>query len=359
MLPLIVSVSNPDLKPDPDDLLRWYDRHRRDLPWRAKPHEQPDPYRIWLSEIMLQQTTVIAVKPYFERFLQRFPALQNLAEAPVEQVMTAWAGLGYYSRARNLHACANVIMKDHAGQFPDTYEALLKLPGIGSYTAGAIAAIAFDRQVAAVDGNVERVISRLYSIQTPLPQSRPHIRTLTEALVPADRPGDFAQSLMDLGSTICTPRKPACVLCPWRAPCVARINSETELYPKKVPKTLKVPRFGSAFVVERKGGEVLLRTRVEKGLLNGMAEVPTSAWATDYDPLHALLDAPLDARWKPAGTVRHVFTHFSLELTIFKTQVSAGHDALPEHRWVMVENLDQEPLSTLMKNVLRKAGLKL
>src|SRR3954465_9502463 len=222
-------------KPDPRELLAWYDRHRRDLPWRAKPGERADPYRVWLSEVMLQQTTVAAVRPFYERFLKRFPTVKRLAAAPVESVMQAWAGLGYYSRARNLHACAIAVATEHGGRFPDTEAALRRLPGIGEYTAAAIAAIAFNRPAAAVDGNVERVVTRLFLVETPLPKAKPAIRDLAEALVPAGRPGDFAQALMDLGATICTPKRPACAICPWLGACRARAAGVQETLPRKAP----------------------------------------------------------------------------------------------------------------------------
>ncbi len=314
-------------RPEAADLLVWYDRHRRALPWRALPGVAPDPYRVWLSEIMLQQTTVAAVKPYFARFLERFPTVAALAAAPEEAVMGAWAGLGYYSRARNLHACAKAVAE--VGRFPDTVEGLRKLPGIGAYTAGAIAAIAFDRPAAAVDGNVERVVSRLYAIETPIPAARPEIRRLAENLVPRTRPGDFAQAVMDLGATLCTPKRPACALCPWMQPCRARAEGLQETFPRKVKKVAGALRRGAAFVVLRAGDEaVLLRTRPPEGLLGSMAEPPTSEWRADYDPAQALLDAPLDARWKRLpGIVRHVFTHFPLELTVFLARVGAGTPA--------------------------------
>jgi A/G-specific adenine glycosylase len=238
-------------KPRSDDLLAWYDRHRRDLPWRARPGETADPYRVWLSEIMLQQTTVGAVKPFYERFLARFPSVESLAAAPADAVMQTWAGLGYYSRARNLHACAKAVVDNHGGRFPETEAGLLKLPGIGAYTAAAVAAIAFDRQAAAVDGNVERVVSRLFTVEEPLPKAKPLIRALTEDLVPADRPGDFAQALMDLGATICTPKRPACAICPWMTPCQARAAGLQEAFPKKLKKESGQLRKGAAFVVLR------------------------------------------------------------------------------------------------------------
>ena len=271
-------------KPQARDLLTWYDRHRRALPWRARPGEVPDPYRVWLSEIMLQQTNVTAVRPYFASFLERFPTLERLASAPVEAVMQAWAGLGYYSRARNLHACAQVLAALHGGRFPETEAELRKLPGIGAYTAAAIAAIAFNRPAAAVDGNVERVVSRLFLVEEPLPAAKAAIKALTESLVPTDRPGDFAQALMDLGATLCTPRRPACALCPWTAPCGARAAGLQESFPRKPAKTEGALRRGAAFVAIRADAAILLRTRPAKGLLGGMTEPPTSAWAADYDP---------------------------------------------------------------------------
>ena len=341
--------------PQAADLLSWYDRHRRVLPWRALPGEAPDPYRVWLSEVMLQQTTIAAVKPYFLRFLERFPSVEALAAAPEESVMSAWAGLGYYSRARNLQACAKAVAE--AGAFPDTLNGLRKLPGIGAYTAGAIAAIAFDKQEAAVDGNVERVVTRLFAIETPIPAARPEIRRLTQSLVPAHRPGDFAQSLMDLGSTICTPKRPACALCPWMAPCEARTLGLQETFPRKIKKTKGVERYGAAFVAIRSGDEaVLLRTRPPEGLLGAMAEPPTSAWESGYDVAQALLDAPLDARWKRLpGVVRHVFTHFPLGLTVFVARVGLATKAPAGMRFTPRRDLEEEPLPGVMKKVLAHA----
>ena len=337
------------------DLLVWYDRHRRALPWRALPGERPDPYRVWLSEVMLQQTTVTAVKPYFEKFLRLFPDVTTLAAAPEEAVMSAWAGLGYYSRARNLHACAKLVAA--AGAFPDTEEGLRKLPGVGAYTAGAIAAIAFDRPAAAVDGNVERVMSRLHAIATPLPAARAPIRLFTQGIVPRDRPGDFAQALMDLGATLCTPKRPACALCPWMAPCRARAEGLQETFPRKVKKEKGTLRRGAAFVALRAGdGAILLRTRPAEGLLGSMAEPPTSAWLPDYDPAKGLLDAPLDARWKRLpGVVKHGFTHFPLELTVFLARVAAETQAPEGMRFTPRDALDSEPLPGAMKKVLAHA----
>ncbi len=340
------------------DLLAWYDRHRRSLPWRAGPGETPDPYRVWASEIMLQQTTVTAVRPYFERFMTRFPTVAALAAAPSEEVMQAWAGLGYYSRARNLHACAMAVMADHAGRFPDTEEGLRSLPGIGAYTAGAVAAIAFDRPAAAVDGNVERVMTRLFAIADLLPGARPLVRERVLAMMPRDRPGDFAQALMDLGATICTPRNPACGLCPWREPCLARIAGTQESFPRKAAKKAGATRFGAAFVLVRADGAVLLRTRPPKGLLGGMAEVPISEWVAGYELDGAVQDAPVVTRWRQLSPpVRHVFTHFPLELTVFHATAPKGMAAPPGLRFTPAARLGEEPFSSVMLKVLETAGV--
>ena len=343
-------------KPESSDLLAWYDRHRRVLPWRAPSGEAADPYRVWLSEIMLQQTTVAAVKPFYLRFLERFPTVEALAEAPAEAVMQAWAGLGYYSRARNLHACAKAVTDQHGGRFPATAAELRELPGIGAYTAAAVAAIAFGEPAAAVDGNVERVMARLFLVDAPLPHARPAIRMLTEMLVPRDRPGDFAQALMDLGATLCTPKRPACALCPWMAPCRARAEGLQESYPRKLKKVEGRLRRGAVFVALRKDDAVLLRTRPPKGLLGGMAELPTSAWEPDYDPSSAMLDAPLEARWKRLpGVVRHVFTHFPLELTVYSATVSRDTPAPGDMRWTPRRKLGEEALPGVMKKALDHA----
>ncbi|HEY7945622.1 MAG TPA: A/G-specific adenine glycosylase, partial [Casimicrobiaceae bacterium] len=252
--------------PQPADLLAWYDRHRRILPWRleiwrARRGERPDPYRVWLSEIMLQQTTVKTVAPFYARFLNRWPTAEVLAAASLDDVLRAWAGLGYYARARNLHACARAVVERHGGKFPQSLEGLRALPGIGDYTAAAIAAIAFDAPAVPVDGNVERVVTRLCAVEEELPAAKPRIKALAASLLPPARSGDFAQALMDLGATICTPKKPACVLCPWNEACVARARGEQELYPCKAPKREGRLRRGAAFVAVRADGSVLLRTR--------------------------------------------------------------------------------------------------
>ncbi|MFD1333830.1 A/G-specific adenine glycosylase, partial [Methylopila musalis] len=276
------------VRPDPDRLLAWYDRHRRTLPWRAGPGARTEPYRVWLSEIMLQQTTVKAAGPYFLRFLERFPDVASLARAPLDDVLKLWAGLGYYSRARNLHACAIAVMERHGGRFPETEAELLALPGVGPYTAAAIAAIAFDRPAVVVDGNVERVMARLFAVEEAMPAAKPKLRALAAGVAPVRRPGDYAQATMDLGATLCTPKKPACALCPWDDPCRARAAGAPETYPRKSAKAARPQRFGVAFWVERADGAVLVRARPPKGLLGGMTEIPTGAWDETTD-----LSAPL------------------------------------------------------------------
>src|SRR5689334_10080684 len=250
-----------------DALLAWYDRHRRVLPWRAAAGETADPYRVWLSEIMLQQTTVKAVAPYFLRFTARWPNVEALAAAPLDDVLKAWAGLGYYARARNLHVCAKAVSTECGGRFPDTEDGLRALPGIGVYTAAAIAAIAFGRRAVAIDGNIERVIARLYAIETELPAAKADIRARAEALVPQQRAGDFTQAMMDLGAAICTPKKPVCGICPWMEVCEARARGDAETFPRKPPKVEGKMRYGASFVVIRVDDQVLVRTRPTKGLL--------------------------------------------------------------------------------------------
>ncbi len=306
------------------DLLAWYDRHRRVLPWRAAPGEAPDPYRVWLSEIMLQQTTVGAVLAYFERFVRRFPTLNALAAAPIEDVLAAWAGLGYYARARNLHECARVVAA--AGSFPRDPGALRRLPGIGPYTAAAIAAIAFGVPGVPVDGNVERVLCRVLAIRTPLPAAKTEIRAAASALAAdpeaAARPGDFAQALFDLGATVCTPAAPACALCPWREPCAARrLGLQSEL-PRRAAKPDRPLRHGAAFWLTDAAGRVLLRRRPSSGLLGGMTELPGTDWRpAPFSRAEALAAAPMPAEWREAGEVRHGFTHFAVCLAVYAARV--------------------------------------
>ncbi|HTT79286.1 MAG TPA: A/G-specific adenine glycosylase [Stellaceae bacterium] len=318
MPPIIRRTASPR-PPDAAALLSWYDRHRRDLPWRAAPGRRPDPYRVWLSEIMLQQTTVPTVAPYFTRFVARWPTIGALAAASLDEVLHAWQGLGYYARARNLHACAGAVVARHDGRFPDDPAALRALPGIGDYTAAAIAAIAFDRRLAAVDGNVERVVARIFSVDAPLPEAKPHLRALAATLVPDARAGDFAQAMMDLGATICTPRRPRCVLCPWRQSCAAAAAGITEALPVAAAKPERPLRHGAAFWLRRADGAVLLRRRPEQGLLGGMIELPSTPWrAAPWSEAEAVAAAPAVVDWSLLpGTVQHGFTHFRLELVLF------------------------------------------
>ena len=287
-----VKATAGDSFPQPTALLAWYDRHRRTLPWRAPKGARADPYRVWLSEIMLQQTTVTAVAPYYARFLARWSDVRALAAAPLEEVLKAWAGLGYYARARNLHACARAVVEHHGGEFPASEAALRELPGIGDYTAAAIAAIAFDVPASPVDGNIERVIARLFAVTEPLPRAKPELRRLARALTPPRRAGDFAQAMMDLGATICTPKKPACALCPWNQSCAAHARGDAETFPRRTPKREGALRRGAAFVARRADGFLLVRTRPAQGLLGGMTEVPTTEWLPDFDEATALDCAP-------------------------------------------------------------------
>ena len=337
-------------------LLPWYDRNRRILPWRAAPSETADPYRVWLSEIMLQQTTVKAVAPYFLRFVQRWPDVRSLAAAPLQDVLKAWAGLGYYARARNLHACAQAVVQKHAGAFPADENALESLPGIGRYTAAAIAAIAFDRRAMPVDGNIERIVARLFAVEEPLPAAKPAIRALAEMLTPARRPGDFAQALMDLGATICTQR-PACALCPLSEGCEARRRGDPKIFPFKAPKRTGKLRRGAAFFALRADGKVLLRSRPTKGLLGGMTEVPTTEWSAEFDENAALAAAPFAwAKWKKLrGSVSHVFTHFPLELCVYAARLSANTQAPRGSRWVRLADLAGEALPSVMRKVVMHA----
>ena len=318
---------------------------KRALPWRVAEGERPDPYRVWLSEVMLQQTTVAAVRPYFEKFTALWPTVERLAAAADDDVMAAWAGLGYYARARNLLACARAVARDHEGRFPDSEAELLKLPGIGRYTAAAIASIAFGRRAVVVDGNVERVVSRLFAVEEPLPSARAKLHALTDALTPEDRCGDFAQAMMDLGATICTPRAPKCLLCPLSGHCAARLG-DPELYPRKAPKAAKPRREGVAWWLEHRG-EVLLVRRPPKGLLGGMLALPTCAWSGG----EAFPPAPAD--WQEAGSVEHVFTHFALKLRVLRAE---AHER-PEGIWWPVDKLHEAGLPTVFaKAAARGAG---
>jgi A/G-specific adenine glycosylase len=339
-------------EPNPAALLAWYDRHRRDLPWRAPPGARADPYRVWLSEIMLQQTTVATVKPYFDRFVARWPDVSALAAASLDEVLQLWQGLGYYARARNLHACARAVAERHGGIFPDNKAALRALPGIGDYTAAAIAAIALDRREAAIDGNVERVVTRLYALREPVAAAKPRLRSLALELVPAERAGDFAQALMDLGATICTPHRPRCMLCPWRASCAAAAHGVAAQLPAREQKPERPQRYGIAFWLTRPDGAVLLRRRPEQGLLGGMIEVPSTPWQAERWTLsEAVACAPAAAAWVLLpDAVHHGFTHFRLELG-----VAAGEAAVADGIWSPIDRLGEHALPTLMKKVVRHA----
>ncbi|GGL54329.1 A/G-specific adenine glycosylase [Wenxinia marina] len=336
----------------PDDLLAWYDRHARALPWRVPPDARqsgvaPDPYRVWLSEVMLQQTTVAAVRDYFRRFTERWPTVEALAAADDADVMAEWAGLGYYARARNLLKCARVVTAQHGGRFPDTREGLLTLPGVGPYTAAAIASIAFDRPETVVDGNVERVMARLHDVHTPLPAAKAELTALAAALTPQERAGDYAQAVMDLGATICTPRSPACGICPWREPCRARAERTQAELPKKALKKSKPVRQGIAYVGRRADGAWLLETRPPEGLLGGMLAWPTTAWA-EGAPEPA---PPAEADWQDLGAeARHTFTHFHLQLAIRVADLP--HSAVPTRgEFLPHDRFRPAALPTLMRKV--------
>ncbi|MFA7413283.1 MAG: A/G-specific adenine glycosylase [Rhizobium sp.] len=341
-------------------LLAWYDRHHRDLPWRisppmAKRGVRPDPYHIWLSEVMLQQTTVQAVKAYFAKFVSRWPTVGDLAAAPVEDVMAAWAGLGYYARARNLKKCAEAVASQHGGCFPNTEEGLKGLPGIGDYTSAAIAAIAFNRPAAVMDGNVERVISRFFAIDAPLPGSKPLMRARVADLTPRDRPGDFAQAMMDLGATICTPKRPACALCPLRGECRALDGDDPERFPVKAARKQKPVRVGAAFVALSDDGHILLRRRPERGLLGGMTEVPTTGWTARADGATGTADGPFPAAWQACGTVTHVFTHFELRLSVYRAETGDSDRPDVHGWWEPITNLDVQALPSVMKKAISQA----
>lgn len=306
-------------------LIAWYDRHHRALPWRVPPGagRRPDPYHVWLSEVMLQQTTVAAVRDYFLAFTRRWPTVEALAAAPVEEVLGAWAGLGYYARARNLHRCAGEVAR--LGGFPDDEAALRALPGIGPYTAAAVAAIAFDRPATPVDGNVERVMARLFAERAPLPGVKPRLAGRARGLTPAERPGDYAQAVMDLGATVCTPRAPACGICPWRGDCRGRALGIAAELPGRAVRTPKPVRRGWAYLALDGGGRVLTVRRPETGLLGGMLALPSTGWAAEA-PAGA---PPVAAEWQEAGEVRHTFTHFHLRLGVMWARVGRLEHGVP------------------------------
>ncbi|QQR38140.1 A/G-specific adenine glycosylase [Devosia rhizoryzae] len=340
---------------DAEAVLEWYDRHARDLPWRVSPQNRkarnrPDPYRVWLSEVMLQQTTVAAVQKYFLRFTSLWPRVEDLAAAPLDAVLREWAGLGYYARARNLHACAQAVVRDHGGVFPDTAAGLQTLPGVGAYTSAAIAAICFDERIAVLDGNLDRVLARYYALPVPVRDAKDALRGALQIAVP-ERAGDFAQAMMDLGATICAPRTAYCLVCPIQPGCVATREGAPERYPIKPEKAEKPVRRGHAFVMTDASGDVYLQSRPGKGLLGGMTEVPTSIWAEDAgEPIY-----PATGEWRHRGQVVHVFTHFRLELEIWSVTVSP--EALDGGWWSEPAALKGEALPTLFRKVLAQAGM--
>ena len=329
-----------------DILLEWYDAHARDLPWRAPPGEPaPDPYRVWLSEVMLQQTTVAAVKPYFEAFTARWPTVDDLAASPEEDVMAAWAGLGYYSRARNLVKAARAVAE--LGAFPDTEDGLRELPGLGAYTAAAVAAIAFGRRAVVVDANVERVVARLFAIREPLPAARKSIRAHADEITPDNRAGDFAQAMMDLGATICTSRDPKCLLCPLQSVCRGRAEGDPAQLPVKAPKKAKPVRQGRAWWIEQNEAVWLVR-REGTGMLGGMRALPDDGWSAQGDGSG---DPPVDGKSQAAGLVRHAFTHFALELSV--ERLSTGEEPMGEGEWWPLDRLDEAGLPTLFAKAAR------
>ena len=334
-------------------LLKWYDVHRRVLPWRAPAGKRADPYRVWLSEIMLQQTTVQAVAAYYRKFLKRWPTVEALASAPLDDVLAAWAGLGYYARARNLHKAAQAVA-EQGGRIPSTVAELRKLPGVGAYTAGAIAAIAFDAREAAMDANAERVVARFFAVDEPLPGAKPKLLELGRALVPDKRPGDFAQALMDLGASICTVKRPACTRCPWSKGCAAKKRGIAETLPVKGAKPVRPLRRGAAFVARDAKGAVLLVKRPEKGLLGGMLQPPLGPWSEAFPSRdEALAQAPFRAPWKKLpGIVRHGFTHFELEIEVWVCPpVKRGGTGA----WVAFEDLPHAALPTIMRKIIAHA----
>jgi len=336
-------------------LLTWYDRHKRVMPWRTIKNSKKVPYKIWLSEIMLQQTTVTTVGPYFQHFLKTWPTIDELANASLDDVLKVWQGLGYYSRARNLHKCAKLICNNFDGRFPNTEEQLEQLPGIGPYTAAAILAIAFDKPAIVVDGNVERVITRVFGIFKPLPEARPIIKDCAAKLAPKTtrgRPGDYAQAVMDLGATVCRPRKPLCDLCPWEKYCIAKQQNFVDQVPRKAPKKLKAVRKGVVFLALMSDGSLFLRRRPENGLLGGMMEFPSTVWLERSLSLKEICEAaPFKTQWvKITGTVNQAFSHFQLQLQVRvavvndQTQIFGGI-------WVDRDRLDEFALPNLMKKV--------
>ena len=350
-----ISQGSSDIAPR---LLEWYDTNARRMPWRVPPHDhssgvRADPYHVWLSEVMLQQTQVATVHSYFLKFVERWPTVEHLANEHEDEILKQWAGLGYYSRARNLKKCADAIVGNHGGVFPETRDALRELPGIGDYTAAAIAAIAFDEAVPVLDGNIERVMARLFRIATPFPEAKPYTREHLAAVLDDSRPGEFAQAMMDLGATVCTPKKPNCVTCPLNGVCQAHAKGDMEDFPHKAPKRIKPTRKGAAFVLQREDKAIFLRKRGDTGLLAGMSEVPTTNWNSRQDGGIGAGAAPLKADWKRKGHVRHTFTHFHLELEVWFGQVTEAGNL--DGWWSKPDDLPGEALPTVFRKVLEVA----
>ncbi len=336
-------------------VLQWWDTHRRTLPWRAAGGKACDPYAVWLSEILLQQTTVQAATPYFERFIRTWPRVEDLAAASLEDVMRAFSGLGYYSRARNLHACAREIAR-RGGRFPRTEAELRALPGIGSYTAAAIAAIAFGEPATPVDGNISRIVARLFAIEEPLPAARSKIYKAAAALTPADRPGDYAQALMDIGSMICTPRKPACPMCPLRIDCLAAKSQDPAAYPRKALRKTRPVRHGAVFFLQRSDGAILVRTRPPRGLLGSTIELPGTDWSVDFDIAEAKKSAPTHAIWRLLpGSVDQAFTHFQLRINVFSAPIIGAIQIDRECFWLGPDDVAGAGFSSIMRKAVAHA----
>jgi A/G-specific adenine glycosylase len=350
-----VAPSRARLKPREIALrvLAWWDVHRRDLPWRAAPGETPDPYRVWLSEVLLQQTTATAAAPYFLRFVARWPRVEALAAASLDEVMSAFAGLGYYSRARNLHACAREVAR-RGGSFPSTEAELRALPGLGAYTAAAVAAIAFDAKAAPVDGNIARILARLHAVEKPVAQARRALAEAAAALTPANRPGDFAQALMDIGALICRPRNPGCAACPLLAACAAARTGQPEAYPRRAIAKARPTRLGAAFFARRDDGAILVRRRPPKGLLGGTLELPGGPWTAEADIGPA--EAPFPASWRRLpGVVEQVFTHFTLRLTLYAAELGSAPPGADGHIWLAPEMVVSAGFSSVMLKAIMHA----
>ncbi|MCU0837233.1 MAG: A/G-specific adenine glycosylase [Rhodospirillales bacterium] len=339
-------------------LLDWYDANKRDLPWRAIAGERADPYAVWVSEVMLQQTTVAAVRPYYEAFLARWPTVEALAAASLDEVLQTWRGLGYYARARNLHACARLIAGERGGRWPQAEADLRALPGIGAYTAAAIAAIAFEHGSTPVDGNVLRIIARVFGIETPLPAAKAELTRLARTLTPPRRTGDFAQATMELGATVCRPRRPGCDRCPWADDCVARAKGSAERLPRRSARPPRPTRQGWAFWLEHADAGVLLRQRPARGLLGGMMEVPSTPWRrAPWTAAEAIaIAAPADARWRPLNAVvEHTFTHFHLRLSVLAARLEGPPPPDVAGTWVPLPDLEDQALPSLMMKVVAAA----